>query len=71
MILIIFLIIFIIISIVLYFFGKKQIIDFSSTDGIYTTKYVKGTARGSIGYFISNSELEVSRMIVNSKKSKF
>lgn len=69
MILIIFLLLFIAVSFI--FIRKIDYINkHSYMAPLYVTEYIKGTARGSMGKFISNSMLEHKRKSLD-KNSKF
>ena len=75
MILIAFFILFLLATVVLYFLWERVLLNkpsiYSSEDTLYTTDFIKGTARGFIGKFASNSDLESIRKKLNQNNSKF
>lgn len=74
MILIIFIFIFSIISISMLTIANRVIGDeniINESQYCYTTVFVKGTTRGSVGMFVSNSMLEKMREKLKTRYSKF
>lgn len=74
MILIMFIFIFSIISIVMLTIANRVIGDenrINESQYCYTTVFVKGTTRGSVGIFVSNSMLEKMREKLKTRYSKF
>lgn len=67
--LIIFAVAFVIVSCVIVRLADNVLINNKSSN--YITLYIKGTARGSIGLFESNSMLEAKRANLRKKNSKF
>ncbi len=67
--LIIFVVAFIIVSYVIVHLANNVLVNNQSSN--YITLYIKGTARGSIGLFESNSMLEAKRASLQKKNSKF
>ena len=70
MILVLFAIAFVIISLILLHIIHDWE-DRLAVPSVYKLYYIKGSARGSMGRFISNSMLEEKRTRINRKNSKF
>ena len=72
MILLLFAGVFILISIILLLMGKYMMDNNMPVNHTsYTTSFVKGSARGIIGMFESNSMLEIKRTELKKTNSKF
>ena len=71
--LVIFLLCFIIASGLLYFYAKRALksLRLFRNQSIYCTTFIRGNARGSVGEFASNSDVEIMRKEVNRKGSRF
>lgn len=67
--LIIFVVAFVIVSYVIVRLANNVLVNNQCSN--YITFYVKGTARGSIGLFESNSMLEAKRATLKKRNSKF